>query len=247
MGWIKLDRRLLDHEIWNSEAFSKGQAWIDLLLSAEYETKRTMFGWNKVVLQKGQQVISIRSLSERWQWSKHKVTDYLEYLQNEGMITLKKETFGTLLTIVKYGDFQGCGDVKGTQKGRKRDTSGTEAGHLGDAKGKPTIKERNIRNKEKKNSEVMYFDSPTVDNAFRDYIQMRKEIKAPMTDRAITLAVNQLHKLSGGDPQTMIDIINQSIMNGWKGLFALKETKKTTGTFNAASYLAGQVMQEGLP
>lgn len=150
MGWIKLDRQIAEHEIWNSEPFSRGQAWIDLLLSAEFEQRRTMNGWQKVILNRGQQVVSIRALCERWKWSKHKVSDYLQYLEKEEMIKTKKETFGTLLTIVNYGIYQDIGDTKGTRRGHLGDTSGTETGHLGDAKGKPSIKERNIRSKEVK-------------------------------------------------------------------------------------------------
>ena len=57
---------------------------------------------------------------------------------------------------------------------------------------------------------------------------MRKQIKAPMTDRAIELAIKKLEQLSGGDNDKAIEIINQSIMNSWKGLFELKQDKPKT-------------------
>jgi hypothetical protein len=58
---------------------------------------------------------------------------------------------------------------------------------------------------------------------------MRKKIRAPMTDKAIKLAINTLNKLSGGDNEKAIQILNQSIFNGWRGLFPLKEERTTTG------------------
>jgi hypothetical protein len=55
---------------------------------------------------------------------------------------------------------------------------------------------------------------------------MRKKIKSPMTERAVQLAMGNLEKLSGGDNDIAIQILEQSIMNSWKGLFALKEDKQ---------------------
>lgn len=80
----------------------------------------------------------------------------------------------------------------------------------------------------KKSNKVarVYFENEEVNNAFLDYMDMRKKIKAPMTDRAIQLAINKLNKLSGGDNDKAIMILEQSIMNSWKGLFKLKEEKK---------------------
>lgn len=54
------------------------------------------------------------------------------------------------------------------------------------------------------------------------FADMRKEIKAKMTDRAMKLLVGKLQNLSGGDVQTMIAILDQSIMNSWKSVYELK-------------------------
>ena len=71
-----------------------------------------------------------------------------------------------------------------------------------------------------------YFEDEDINKTFLDYMDMRKKIKAPMTDRAIELAIKNLNKLSGGDKEKSIAILNQSIMNSWKGLFELKDNKK---------------------
>ena len=34
-GWIKLWRKFVDDPLWTSEPFTKGQAWVDLLLLAQ--------------------------------------------------------------------------------------------------------------------------------------------------------------------------------------------------------------------
>lgn len=55
-----------------------------------------------------------------------------------------------------------------------------------------------------------------------DFIQFRKAIKAPLTDRALTLCLNKLDKLANNDLEK-IAVLNQSIERGWKGLFEVKD------------------------
>lgn len=75
-----------------------------------------------------------------------------------------------------------------------------------------------------------YTGDSRLDTAFLEYIRFRKQIKKPLTDRAIQLAVGKLRKMSD-DVEEQIAIIDQSIMNGWSGLFPLNQDKgdKKTG------------------
>ncbi len=75
-----------------------------------------------------------------------------------------------------------------------------------------------------------YFpENKNLNQAFIGYIEMRKQIKKPMTDRVVDLAIKKLHELaavpfSGAmDDELAIQILNQSVMNGWLGLFPLKK------------------------
>lgn len=63
--------------------------------------------------------------------------------------------------------------------------------------------------------------------AIFDFIKFRKAIKAPLTDRALTLCLNKLDKLANNDLEK-IAILNQSIERGWRGLFEIKDN-----SFNA--------------
>ena len=60
---------------------------------------------------------------------------------------------------------------------------------------------------------------------------MRKNIKAPMTQRALELSINKLRKMSNSE-STQIEIVNQSIMNSWKGLFELKQSTSDPNAIN---------------
>lgn len=66
----------------------------------------------------------------------------------------------------------------------------------------------------------------TVRDTVREFIKMRKAIKAPMTDRAIALMIDKLNGMTA-DPETQIEILNQSIENSWKGIYELKQERKT--------------------
>jgi len=59
-----------------------------------------------------------------------------------------------------------------------------------------------------------------------DYVDHRKEIKSPMTPRAANM---QLKKLAVHTPGVAIAMIEQSIANGWKGIFALKQGVQPNG------------------
>jgi len=71
--------------------------------------------------------------------------------------------------------------------------------------------------------------------AINDFKDFRKGIKSPMTDRAVELLRLNLNKFTDDD-ETKIAILNQSIMNGWKSVYALKDDKPKKGpTLDAAS------------
>ena len=69
---------------------------------------------------------------------------------------------------------------------------------------------------------VTYSDDQELNDAILEYIKFRKGIKKPMSDRAITLMMNKLDSLSH-DKHEQVLILNQSIMQGWTGIYPLKD------------------------
>lgn len=61
-----------------------------------------------------------------------------------------------------------------------------------------------------------------IEIAIEDFKEFRKKIKKPMTDKAVQLLHIELNKFAEDD-ETKIAILNQSIVNGWQGVFPLKE------------------------
>lgn len=225
-GWIKLYRSILDNDIWTSkEPFDKRSAWIDLLLMAEYGKKTICIGYQEINVKPGQIFITMKDLQSRWKWGEKKIRQFIGYLKGNAMVTTKGTTKGTLLTIEKWEDFQ----CEGQTKGRTKDASkGRTKGVMKDvSKGEPSYYIRNIKNNKniKKGGVDFYPDDEALADAFNDYIEMRNAIKSPMTERAKELAVKKLDGLSGGNNDVKIEILNQSVINSWKGLFELNTSK----------------------
>lgn len=88
------------------------------------------------------------------------------------------------------------------------------------------IKENNTSiNNKKENIKRKYFEDEELNSLFNDFLELRVKLKAKNTDRAITLLLNELNKWN---IETQKQMINNSIMNSWKGLYPLKKTKETT-------------------
>ena len=69
-------------------------------------------------------------------------------------------------------------------------------------------------------------DNEKLLEALREFESFRKKIKAPLTEKAKELLVQNLQKLSSNSDE-QIEILNQSILNGWKGVFELRSQNRT--------------------
>lgn len=85
------------------------------------------------------------------------------------------------------------------------------------------------QNKTKKEKQVKgksglissYTENEDLRQAIADFIEMRKSMKKPMSDKALSMLFSKLDSLSADDT-TKIKILEQSIFNNWQGVFALK-------------------------
>jgi hypothetical protein len=82
--------------------------------------------------------------------------------------------------------------------------------------------------KSEKQSKVKndFFENPALNTAFLNFVDHRKKLKSAMTEYAIRLAVNKLNKSWSTDEERIL-VIQQSIENGWKGLFPLREVARS--------------------
>lgn len=105
-GWIKLHRQICENELWLEETFSKSQAWIDLLLNANYEEKSFWVRGIETRVKRGQIAWSELTMAARWKWSRDKVRRFLKWLETRQQIIQQKSHITSLITIKNYNRYQ---------------------------------------------------------------------------------------------------------------------------------------------
>lgn len=104
MGWIKVNRRLLENPISNKPAYIS--LWIHLLLMANHQESSFIWNNKKEVLKKGQLLTGIKVLAKKTGIAEGTVYRILKYLENEKQIEQQKTTKFTVITIVNWCKYQ---------------------------------------------------------------------------------------------------------------------------------------------
>lgn len=111
-GWIKVYREIENH--WISKDLRKLGWWVYLIYSATYEDKKVLVGNRLIELKRGQQVVSLSSLEERFEVTRPTVVNFLRLLEEDGMVLRDTYQKVTILTICNYDDYQGLSTSKVT-------------------------------------------------------------------------------------------------------------------------------------
>ena len=109
-GWICLYRNIRNHFLYPSKEnrpFTKYEAWVDLLLNANHAEQKVVLKFEMYIVQRGEQLRTLKTLSELWNWTPSTVRRFLTLLENQKMICLKSDTKSTLITICNYDVYQG--------------------------------------------------------------------------------------------------------------------------------------------
>lgn len=126
-GYVSIHREIMDHWIWQDKPVSKGQAWVDLILLANYKTEKFSYKDSVIEGKRGCVYRSITWLTDRWGWGRDKATRFLHQLEGDGMITLHTTTHQTTINIVNYENFQGLA-ATGTATNRQQVGNKSAAG-----------------------------------------------------------------------------------------------------------------------
>lgn len=94
-----------------------------------------------------------------------------------------------------------------------------------------SVKKEKKRKESKKNEEDIeerklpyYPNDNLLEDAFQEFLLMRKKIKRPLaTKQALTRMMNKIQRLSGGDNELAVKIINQSTDHCWQDVYELKK------------------------
>lgn len=101
-------------------------------------------------------------------------------------------------------------------------------------KGKDSLGENNKKEKKATDIDTLinnYTNLEELKKTLKDFIVMRKSIKKPMTTRAMELLLKDLDK-KGTNDYHKIQLLEQSIMNCWQGIFDLRQDFKNNKESN---------------
>ncbi|WP_297013573.1 hypothetical protein [uncultured Dialister sp.] len=252
-NWIKLYRKMIDDPAFVNSTPAQVKVLLTVMFLAAWTPKKWDVLGHEFTIQPGEAFISTRDLADRaGDGVSHKVVrGALERFEKLGFWTLKRARTGTLIHIVNWRRYQLYEGVEGTGEGTGRahegHSEGTGRAHEGHSEGTGRAHEGHSNKKEGKNVRreeyntplppkggkggvVSLFEKVSGDNqellsALKEWQEMRKRMKKPLTEKAAELNLKDLQKLSGGDEQQMVAIVLQSIKRGWQGFYTLKEAQ----------------------
>lgn len=123
-GYIKLWRKVQDSDLWKEEKFTRGQAWVDLIMLANHKPGHIRIRGIKIDIDRGQLAYSELSLSKRWKWSRGKTRRFLQELSSNPVQQIEQQTnnLTSLITIINYEQYQGTIQQTVQQTDTKQDT-----------------------------------------------------------------------------------------------------------------------------
>ena len=107
-GYISVWRTIFENPIWLEDKFTRGQAWIDLLLLANHEIGYIRKRGIRITINRGEIGRSQETLANRWQWSRKKVSQFLKELELDEMIEIVDKESKVLqkIKIINYDKYQ---------------------------------------------------------------------------------------------------------------------------------------------
>jgi len=205
-GAILIARQVFESEIFMFKPAIWFKVWVYIL--------GNVFWKDKGKLKRGQGYFKYDWIKNATGATQDQLKHCIAYLKASHMIATQKATHGMVVTVLNYDRYQTVDAYRSHTESHLKATQKPHRSHTN----KEERKEREERKKENKG----IFPEFIPKEEFEEYRKMRIKIKRPMTDRAVVLAISKLEKLKadGYDPK---DVLEQSILNSWQGLFPLKQ------------------------
>lgn len=214
-GWISVHRTIFNNWLWEDKPFSKGQAWIDLLLLANHSDEKTLLGNELIHVKRGSKVTSLRKLSKRWGWSIKKVNNFLNLLESDNMIVVKRNTKRTAYTIVNYNDYQD----EDIDKRNTKETRGKHAGNTKETRGKTNNNDNNV------NNDLIMIDKIRQDKFIKTW---NENFNSKINENQFNQSINQL--ISSYSIDEVLSVLDKATKSDY--LLGKTETNKKGMTLN---------------
>lgn len=174
-GWIKLNRDINKHWIWEDPV--KLKWWIDILLTVNYSDTQISIGYKVFTCYRGESLMSLQSWAKRWKVSKSVVNRFFEMLRIENMLTIANETVTTRITVCNYDSYQQERNASETQTKRKRNANGTQPYTIKENKESKERKEDIILTNNIKSADLISLESWMKINSPR-VMQMKEQMNS---------------------------------------------------------------------
>lgn len=127
-GFIPINRKLFEHYLWTeNRKLSRFEAWLDILQMVSYiDDNSQMISGILCKWKRGQYPISISFLCTRWKWSEKPLRNFLKLLEKDKMITLKRSSKWTMLSVCNYDTYNIKGQSEGVSKGNQEAIKGQQ-------------------------------------------------------------------------------------------------------------------------
>lgn len=213
-GYIKLNRKILEWE-WYRDINTK-TLFLHCLLKANWKSG----SFQGEIIPRGSFATSVISLASETGLTIRQTRTALEHLQSTNELTIKTTNKYSVVTINNYEMYQDDDKQDDKQTPNKdEETRHSDDNNRRNKEYKKQTKEKKTR--KEKYTEEYFEQSEDLKSAYEGFKEMRATIKKPLTDHAISLLVGSLLKLSS-DLSTQADILDQSTLKCWQGVFPLK-------------------------
>ena len=122
-GYVNIFRSLCNDSIWTAEKFTRGQAWVDMILRANNKEGHIRKRGIRIDLERGQLGYSLKELARIWDWSEGKIRRFVKELEEDGKIKVDRTNVSCTITIVNYHFYQSKDWMIKRTDGLSRDNS----------------------------------------------------------------------------------------------------------------------------
>lgn len=216
-------KRLLDCEWYGNTNMVR--LFLHLLLKAKEE--------DGTDVKKGSLLTCVPRLSAETGLTPKQVRVALEGLEKGRMLGRMRAGKMTIITICEYDSYgvsktdrgQDEGTIEGRmragKKEKKEDIPPTPP--IEEIKENPSKNKKKILSKDNMKEKEESFVSAEFEPAFSTWLEYKHQRRESYkSELSLRTCYNKLVKLSGGNPDTAMSIVEQSMANNWAGLFALK-------------------------
>lgn len=144
-GWIKVHRKILDNPVISKDA-DYLSVWIYLLLNATHKEIPVIFKGKKILLIPGQLITGRKSISDDLSISESKIYRILNDFKSEQQIEQQTSNKNSLITILKWNEYQNNEQQNEQQMNNKRTTNEQPVNTNKNVRMKEYINNNNINN-----------------------------------------------------------------------------------------------------